>query len=92
MNVPDNREDTWLVFADWLEEAGHDTSELRAEIVREKISSWFNEYRSNGVGGGVSSVGGGGVSSVSSVGSVGIGVVGSGGGIGVVGGVGLTIN
>jgi hypothetical protein len=79
------------IYADWLEDAGADTAEVRAEIADPPANQWVYESRVGFVGGvggdeGVGFVGGGGVGGV--VGGVGVvGVVG-GGGVGGVGGVG----
>jgi hypothetical protein len=67
------------IYADWLEDQGYCTKELREELELAITNSWYYEYY---VGGGVGSVVGG-------VGSIvgGVGVDGFGVSVGVVGGV-----
>ena len=97
MIIQDNNNDTLNVYADWLEDQGIDTKELRESIIVlcHNINSWYYEYLYSFVGGVGGSVGSGsdvggifGVGGV--VGSVGSSGVGSGSDVGVdgVGGVG----
>jgi hypothetical protein len=68
------------IYADWLEDQGYCTKELREELELAITDSWHYEYRGVSVGG---------VGGVGGVGSVGVGGFGGVGGVGSVGGVGV---
>jgi hypothetical protein len=59
----DNFHDTWLVYADFLEESGMDTVELRESLTENDLIIFKWNWESRGVGaggvGGVGGVGGG---------------------------------
>jgi len=80
--IPDNNtDDTLLIYADFLNDNYQHAAEeeLRLAIACPPTNQWTYEYRVDGVGGDVWSVGSGGWNSVGVGGGVGVGgVVGSG--------------
>jgi hypothetical protein len=73
MTPSDNSTEMLGIYADWLEDQGYCTKELREELELAITNSWHYEYRGVGVGG----VGGVGVGVGAGAGA---GGVGSGGG------------
>jgi hypothetical protein len=95
MKADDNREDTWMVMADFLEDQGVDTEELRAEIVEEDYLPAWSWERKEGVGvvsgAGIEGVGGTNIEDVGADcigGSVADGIGASASCVGISGGVG----
>jgi hypothetical protein len=93
MTPSDNSNEMLGIYADWLEDQGYCTKELREELELAITDSWHYEHRVVGFGGvgGFGSVvgvaGAGGVGSGVGVVGVGVGVVGVVGGVGNVGSV-----
>jgi hypothetical protein len=53
MTPSDNSNEMLGIYADWLEDQGYCTKELREELELLITNSWHYEYRSIGIGGGV---------------------------------------